>query len=145
MHRKRARRIFRIWEKSVSWVLPGKKNVGFRDSSWPDEFVHYGRRAVVVLRADDVKAVSIERWYLSPYVEKPLNSKLIKSFVPELRSRKCFFVFRDFYVISICALWTFHTYPYVTYWESIYCVSSKFWWGLCVVLVFWVVVCYCFF
>ena len=27
---------------------------------------------------------------LSPYVEKPLNSKVIKSFVPELRSRKCF-------------------------------------------------------
>ena len=28
--------------------------------------------------------------YLSPYVEEPLNSKVIKSFVPELRSRKCF-------------------------------------------------------
>ena len=36
--------------------------------------------------------VSIERWYLSPYVEKPLNSKVIKSFVPELRSRECFCV-----------------------------------------------------
>ncbi len=31
--------------------------------------------------------------YLSPYVEKPLNSKVIKSFVPELRSRKCFSCF----------------------------------------------------
>ena len=31
--------------------------------------------------------------YLSPYVEKPLNSKIIKSFVPELRSRKCFSCF----------------------------------------------------
>ena len=28
--------------------------------------------------------------YLSPYVEEPLNSQVIKSFVPELRSRKCF-------------------------------------------------------
>ena len=38
--------------------------------------------------------VSIERWYLSPYVEKPFNSKVIKkSFVPELRSRKCFSCF----------------------------------------------------
>ena len=37
--------------------------------------------------------VSIERWYLSPYVEKPLNSKVIKSFVPELRSRKVFLCF----------------------------------------------------
>ena len=34
--------------------------------------------------------VSIERWYLSPYVEEPFNPKVIKSFVPELRSRKCF-------------------------------------------------------
>ena len=30
---------------------------------------------------------------LSPYVEKPLNSKVIKSFVPELRNRKCFSCF----------------------------------------------------
>ena len=30
---------------------------------------------------------------LSLYVEKPLNSKVIKSFVPELRSRKCFSCF----------------------------------------------------
>ena len=36
--------------------------------------------------------VSIERRYLSTYVEKPFNSKVIKSFVPELRSRKCFCV-----------------------------------------------------
>ena len=33
---------------------------------------------------------SIERLCLSPYVEKPFNSKVIKSFVPELGSRKCF-------------------------------------------------------
>ena len=31
--------------------------------------------------------VSIERWYFYPYVKKPFNSKVIKSFVPELRSR----------------------------------------------------------
>ena len=63
--------------------------------------------------------VSIEKCYLSPYVEKPFNSKVIKSFVPELKSRKCFFVFRDSYVIYehfmniIC---TFHIfmYDYVT-------------------------------
>ena len=30
--------------------------------------------------------------YLSPNVEEPLNSKVIKSFVPELRNRKCFCV-----------------------------------------------------
>ena len=38
--------------------------------------------------------VVIERLCLSlPYVEKPVNSKVIKSFVPELRSRKCFSCF----------------------------------------------------
>ena len=41
--------------------------------------------------------------YLSPYVEEPLNSKVIKSFVSELRSRYVFFVFRDSYVLcDIC-------------------------------------------
>ena len=40
---------------------------------------------------------------LSPYVEKPLCSKVIKSFVPELRSRYVFFEFRDSYVLRyIC-------------------------------------------
>ena len=37
--------------------------------------------------------VSRERWYLSPYVEKPFNSKVIKNFVPELRRRKGFSCF----------------------------------------------------
>ena len=37
--------------------------------------------------------VSIEKLCLSPYVEKPFNSKVIKSFVPELRSRKYFSCF----------------------------------------------------
>ena len=41
--------------------------------------------------------------YLSTYVEEPLNSKVIKSFVPELRSRKCFsrFEIRMFYVYML--------------------------------------------
>ena len=42
--------------------------------------------------------------HLSPHVEKPFNSKVIKSFVPEPRSRKCFFVFRDSYVIYMCVM-----------------------------------------
>ena len=54
---------------------------------------------------------SIERLCLSPYVEKPFNSKVIKRFVPELRSRQVFFVFRDSYVLCIYVmniLSTFH-------------------------------------
>ena len=35
----------------------------------------------------------IQNMYLSLYVGEPLNSKVIKIFVPELRSRKCFSCF----------------------------------------------------
>ena len=47
--------------------------------------------------------ISIERWYISRYVEKPSNSKVIKSFVPELRSRKCFLCF-GIPVLSMCVM-----------------------------------------
>ena len=60
----------------------------------------------------------IERMCISlPYVEEPLNSKVIKSFVPELRSRKCFCVsgflcsMLCIYVMNI--LCTFYPYPYL--------------------------------
>ena len=61
----------------------------------------------------------------SPYVEKPLNSKVIKSFVPELRSRKCFsrFEIPMFYVYM---LWTFYerfTYPYLAMLHIQVCLS----------------------
>ena len=51
----------------------------------------------------------IERMCLSPCVEEPLNSKVIKSFVPELRSRKCFSCFEIpmFYVYMLRTFWTF--------------------------------------
>ena len=45
--------------------------------------------------------------YLSPYVEEPLNSKIIKSFVPELRSHKCFSCF-EIPLFYVYMLWTFH-------------------------------------
>ena len=49
-------------------------------------------RVCVCVGGADGKVV-IERLCLSlPYVEKPFNSKVIKSLVPELRSRKCFCV-----------------------------------------------------
>ena len=52
--------------------------------------------------------------YLSPYVEKPFNSKVIKSFVPELRSRKCFLCF-GIPMLSIYELCTFYEYVHFTY------------------------------
>ena len=65
---------------------------------------------VLVVGGADGKVV-IERLCLALlYVEKPLNSKVIKSVVPKLRRRKCFFVFRDSYVIYVCPLWTWWTF-----------------------------------
>ena len=88
--------------------------VDFRGSLRPDEFVRYGRHTCCGGWGADGKA-SIERLCISlPYVET-FNSKVIKGFVPELRSRYVFFVFRDSYVLCICVmniLCTFHAYPY---------------------------------
>ena len=52
---------------------------------------------------------------LSSYVEKPLNSKVIKSFVSELRSRKCFSCFGIpmFYVYMLRSFYVRFTYPYL--------------------------------
>ena len=56
---------------------------------------------------------------LSPYVEEPLNSKVIKSFVPEQRSRKCFSCFEipmfylyvhSMYVSHIAISWLWYIY-----------------------------------
>ena len=71
-HRKRG---LRFEKKQLVEFLPRKKKVDFQSWARPDDFMRYGRRAFVGLRADDVKTVSIERLSLSPHVEKPLNSK----------------------------------------------------------------------
>ena len=86
IHRKCARRILGIWEKSGSWVF------AFEEEGWLSELAE-------VLRW--VPHMVWGRWksqhrkivYLSPYVDKPFNSNVIKSFVPEQRSRKCFLCF----------------------------------------------------
>ena len=51
--------------------------------------------------------VFLERLYLSlPHVENPFKLKGNKSFVPELRSRKCFFFFVFFWILmlSMCVM-----------------------------------------
>ena len=78
MHRKRARRIWGIWKKSVKWSFSVRRR----------RLTFGARRGLVA----DGKVV-IERLCLSlPHVEKHLNLKVIKSFVPGLRSLKCFCV-----------------------------------------------------
>ena len=92
--------------------LPRKK-VDFRGSPRPGQASSLRRGPHVVWgrwKSQHRKIV-----YLSPHVEKPFNSKVIKRFVPELRSRKC-------YCVSgfLCALWTYYvyfTYSYMAMWQ----------------------------
>ena len=110
MHRKRARRIWGILKKSVELSLAvRRRRVTFACSLRPCGGYHtcwgWGRW----------KSQNRKNVYLSPNVEEPLNSKVIKSFVSELRSRKCFSCFGIpmFYVYM---LWTFYVrfpYPYL--------------------------------
>ena len=66
-HRKRGLRSEK--KQKVEFLRP---NEGVESWARPDEFVRYGRRALVALRADDVKAVSIERSCLSLLTLKTL-------------------------------------------------------------------------
>ena len=84
-----------FWRKSVSWVLRSE------EEAWLSQ----ARSGLVAGVAHDVGwadgKVIIERLCISlPYVET-FNSKVIKGFVPDLRSRYVFFVFRDSYVLCI--------------------------------------------
>ena len=115
---------WRIWGilKKVSWVESclGRRRLTFACSLRPDEFTRYGRCTIWWwwwggwLKNQNRKNV-----YLSPYVEEPLNLKVIKSFVPELRSRKGFSYFGiPMFYVFLCIyvrnnLCTFHTYPYL--------------------------------
>ena len=74
-HRKRGLRIWGFEKKQGVEFLPPNERVEIQSWARPDDFVRYGRRELVGLRADNVKVVSIERLCLSLHVEKPLNSK----------------------------------------------------------------------
>ena len=79
-HQKRAEDFGRFWKSQ--WVEMRPASACSRRRLWrvPHVLVEEGR-----WKSQNRKIVP-----LSPYVEKPLNSKVIKSFVPEQRSRKCF-------------------------------------------------------
>ena len=87
-----------IWKKSELRTKLRTGRVDFRGSLRPDEFVRYGRHTCWGVA--DGKA-SIERLCISLLYVETFNSKVIKGFVPELRSRYVFFVFRDSYVLCI--------------------------------------------
>ena len=93
-----ARRILEILKK-----VSGDKNWTPNEKGWLS-LAHGGLGQLSHKMGGRWKSQNRNNVYLSPCVEEPLNSKVIKSFVPELRSRYVFFEFRDSYVLS---LWTF--------------------------------------
>ena len=99
-----------IWEKAVSWVLASEED-GWLSGLAEIRPVVRGRvpRVVVVVGGDRWKSQHRKIVYHSSYVEKPFNSKVIKSFVSEQRSRKCFSCF-GIPMISIYELWTFYVH-----------------------------------
>ena len=95
-----------IWEKSVSWVLASAE-----EDVWLSELPKALHRlshvvvvVVVVVVGGQMENSSLKDDISLPYVEKPFNSKVIKSFIPELRSGQVFFVFRDSYDIYMCVM-----------------------------------------
>ena len=108
-------RILGILKKSVSCVETRHRTrrVDFRGSQRPDEFACYG---CCTRWGADGKA-RIERMCISHSYVKTFNSKVIKGFVPELRSHKCFLCF-EIPMFYVYMLWTFYvrfTYLYHGY------------------------------
>ena len=101
-----------IWKSQQLRTRLRTRRVNFRGSQRPDEFVRYGRRTR--WGGADEKVI-LERLCISlPYAET-FNLKVIKGFVPELRSRKCFSCF-GIPMFYVNMLWTFYvrfTYPYL--------------------------------
>ena len=109
-HAPEARRGFgEFWKSQLSWVLPRKKTAGFRllTEARPVAL----RRVPLEMGVGRWKSQNRKNVYLTPYVEEPLNSKVIKSFVPELRSR----VFLCFGIPMFCLymLCTFRIFMYM--------------------------------
>ena len=88
-HRKRAED-FEDFEKVIELSSASGETVGFRLLAEARPVALW--RVPHVLRGCRWKNQNRKNVHLSVYVEEPLNSKVIKSFVPELRSRKCFCV-----------------------------------------------------
>ena len=110
MHSKRGLRIWGFEKKRRVEFLPTNERVEIQTWARPDDFVRYGSCALVGLRTDDVKAVSIERLCLSlSSCRKTFKLKKVnKSFVPELIS------WMSCILDSLCLFHTSLYYGYVT-------------------------------
>ena len=98
-HTRSARRILGILKKSVSWV---ESCLGRRQLTFACSRRLCALRALHEMVGCRLQSQNRKNVYLSPYVEEPSNSNVIKSFVPELRSRKCFCVSRFLCSMYIC-------------------------------------------
>ena len=99
-HTGSARRICGILKKLIELRTRHRtRRVDFRVTQRADEFTRYGRRTR--WGGGRWKSQNRKTVYISPYVEEPLNSRVTKSFVPELRKRKCF---------SCCEIPMFYVY-----------------------------------
>ena len=94
-----------ILKKSESWdeTCFGRRRLAFACSRRPLWRVPH------VLGGGRWKSQNRKIVLLPPYVEEPLNSKVIKSFVPEQRNRQVFFVFRDPMFYVICYIYNEHS------------------------------------
>ena len=101
-------------KKSVSWVLPRGRRLIFARSPRP-----CGRCHTWFGADGKVRCISL---LMSKNL---LNSKVVKSFVPELRNRKCFcvswFLFSIYMVMNILCIFNIFMYDYVT---LIVCIFS---------------------
>ena len=88
------KRELRFEKKQLVEFPPRKKKVDFQSWARPDDFVRYRRRALVGLKAEDVKAVSIERLCLFLLMSKPLNSKrwIMVSYLNQFRKVSWFYI-----------------------------------------------------
>ena len=106
------------WDlRKVSWVPASERKswvIASEEDGWFSELAEALRRVPHVVwgrwKSQHRKIV-----YLPHYVEKPFNSKVIKSFVPpEQRSRKCFRV-SGFLCSIYIYIWVWTFYVYFTY------------------------------
>ena len=100
-----------FWKSQLVEFCLRRRRLAFTCSLKPGQWPCGGCRT----RSGADRKASIERLCISlPYVET-FNSKVIKGFIPELRSCYVFFVFRDSYVLCIYVmniLCTFRMFMY---------------------------------
>ena len=105
MHRKRAEDFGRFWKSQWVEMRPTPGEDGWFLLACGD--LCGGCHTCWGGGPPDERAI-IERLCFSPYVEEPLNSKVIKSFITEQRSRKCFRISRFLCSIFMDIRCTFH-------------------------------------